>query len=421
MVAGLGGLRMWNDLRQLDRKQRSAVIASYLGWTLDAFDFFILVFVLKDVAAEFKTDVPTVQWALFMTLAARPLGALIFGLAADKFGRRPTLMVDIVLFSVLEFASGFAPNLFVFFILRVLFGVAMGGEWGVGSSLTMETIGAKSRGVVSGILQAGYPSGYLIASLVFGLLFVHIGWRGMFMVGAAPALLCLYIRSQVDESPVFQAHQAAKHRPSFTEVLRANAPRFGFAIILMTCFNFFSHGTQDLYPTFLRTQMKFDPHTVTTIAVIFNIGAILGGLSFGTLSQRIGRGRAIMIAALLALPAVPFWAYGSNWMILAAGAFCIQFAVQGAWGVVPAYLNEMSPDEVRGTFPGFAYQIGNLIAASNSVIQAYLAKAQGGNYSFALAVVVSVVACLLALLAFLGPEVRHVRFAGSRPEPGLAE
>ena len=411
---------MLSDLRQLDGKARSAVLASYLGWTLDAFDFFILVFVLKDVAKEFATDVATVQWALFLTLAARPIGALIFGLAADKFGRRPTLMVDIILFSVLEFASGFAPNLLVFFLLRVLFGVAMGGEWGVGSSLTMETIPPKSRGVVSGILQAGYPSGYLIASIVFGLLFVHIGWRGMFMVGALPAILVLYIRSNVDESPVFIANEKAAVKPSLFEVLQANSGRFLFAIALMTCFNFFSHGTQDLYPTFLRTQMKFDPKTVSTIAVIFNIGAICGGLFFGTISQRLGRGRAITLAALLALPAIPFWAYGSTWIVLALGAFCIQFAVQGAWGVVPAYLNEMSPDQVRGTFPGFAYQIGNLIAASNSPIQAYIAKSRGGDYSFGLAAVICVVAVALATLAFLGPEVRGVVFTGTRlrePEP----
>jgi MFS transporter, SHS family, lactate transporter len=401
---------MLNDLRRLDGKQRNAVVASYLGWTLDAFDFFILVFVLKDVAKAFATDVAVVQWALFLTLAARPIGALIFGLAADKFGRRPTLMVDIILFSVLEFASGFAPNLVVFFILRILFGIAMGGEWGVGSSLTMETIEPKSRGMVSGILQAGYPSGYLFASIVFGVLFHWIGWRGMFMVGALPALLVLYIRSSVDESPVFLAHEKAAHRPSFAEVLHANAGRFVFAIAMMTCFNFFSHGTQDLYPTFLRTQMKFEPHIVSTIAVIFNIGAILGGIFFATLSQRIGRGRAIMLAALLAIPAIPFWAYGGTWIVLALGAFCIQFAVQGAWGVVPVHLNELSPALARGLFPGFAYQLGNLIASRNGPFQAWLAESHGGNYGYALALVAGVTAVVLAGWTALGPERRHVDF-----------
>ena len=420
---------MFDDLRQLDGKQRSAVVASYLGWTLDAFDFFILVFVFKDVAKSFNTEIETVSWALFLTLAARPIGALIFGLAADKFGRRPTLMVDIILFSILEFASGFAPNLWTFMVLRVLFGIAMGGEWGVGSSLTMETIEPKARGIVSGILQAGYPSGYLFASIVFGLFYATIGWRGMFMVGAVPALLVLYIRSHVDESPVFLAKEKKADKPSIFEVLSANSGRFLFAIALMTCFNFFSHGTQDLYPTFLRVERKFDPHVTSAIAITFNIGAILGGIVFGTLSEKIGRLRAITIAALLALPAIPFWAFGSTPVILAIGAFFIQFAVQGAWGVVPVYLNELSPDEVRGTFPGFAYQIGNLIAAVNGPLQTKIAAARGGEYSFGLALIICIVSLSLATLSLLGPEVRGVIFAGTKPrqpgltpgQPGLAE
>ena len=406
---------MWNDLKQLNGKQRSAVLASYLGWTLDAFDFFILVFVLQDVAKTFGTDVKSVAYALFLTLAARPIGALIFGLAADKYGRRPVLMVDIILFSVLEFASGFAPSLGAFLVLRILFGVAMGGEWGVGASLTMETINPKTRGVVSGILQAGYPSGYLLASVVFTLLFPVIGWRGMFMVGAAPALLVLYIRSNVDESPVFLARAQQVRKPSLATVLKANAGRFAFAVILMGAFNFFSHGTQDLYPTFLREQMKFAPHTTGIIAIVFNIGAMCGGITFGALSERIGRRRAIAIAAICALPAIPFWAYGGTPVILAAGGFVLQFAVQGAWGVVPVYLNELSPDAVRGTFPGFAYQIGNLIASYNAVIQSGIAEHMNGNYAFGLALVAAVVAVLVAALALAGPDTRGALFAGMKP------
>ncbi len=406
---------MWNDLKQLSGKQRSAVLASYLGWTLDAFDFFILVFVLQDVAKTFGTDVKSVAYAVFLTLAARPVGALVFGLAADKYGRRPTLMVDILLFSVLEFASGFAPSLGAFLVLRVLFGVAMGGEWGVGASLTMETINPKTRGVVSGILQAGYPSGYLLASVVFTLLFPVIGWRGMFMVGAAPALLVLYIRSNVDESPVFLARAQQVRRPNLASVLKANAGRFAFAVVLMGAFNFFSHGTQDLYPTFLREQMKFTPHTTGIIAIVFNIGAMCGGITFGALSERIGRRRAIAIAAICALPAIPFWTYGGTPVILAAGGFALQFAVQGAWGVVPVYLNELSPDAVRGTFPGFAYQIGNLIASYNAVIQSGIAEHMNGNYAFGLALVAAVVAVLVAALALAGPDTRGALFAGMKP------
>ena len=304
-------------LRSLTPNQRGAVIASYLGWTLDAFDFFILVFVLKDVAQEFHTGVETVTYAIFLTLAARPVGALLFGLAADRYGRRVTLMVDILLFSMLEFASGLAPSLAIFLILRLAFGVAMGGEWGVGAALTMETIPPATRGVVSGILQTGYPSGYLLAAITYFAFYGLIGWRGMFMIGVLPALLVLYIRGKVEESPAFLARTARRPATGLGPMarimrLRAHAGRFLYAVLLMTAFNFLSHGTQDLYPTFLQLQHQFSQHTVGLIAIVYNIGAILGGLLFGALSQRIGRRRAILIAALLTLPVIPVWAYGAG-------------------------------------------------------------------------------------------------------------
>ncbi len=408
--------RTASDLRALTPRQRNAIVASYLGWTLDAFDFFLLVFVLKDIAAEFHTDVKAVSVAIVLTLAARPLGALLFGLAADRWGRRPTLMVDIVCYSAIELASGFAPGLTVFIILRTLYGVAMGGEWGVGASLTMETIPPKTRGIVSGILQAGYPSGYLIASIVYGLLFTTIGWRGMFFVGAAPALLVLYIRSNVEESPSFTARRARLSTAGLWQTIRNNMGLFVFSIVLMTAFNFFSHGTQDLYPTFLQVQRHMSPHEVGIIAVIYNIGAILGGLFFGALSERIGRRRAIVIAALIALPVIPLWAYAPNAVWLAVGAFLMQVAVQGAWGIVPAHLNELSPEEVRGTFPGFTYQLGNLLASGNATLQAWIAQSYGGDYALALAVVAAVVAIAVAVLAWFGVEARGVKFAGT-PHP----
>ena len=404
--------RTASDLRALTPRQRNAIVASYLGWTLDAFDFFLLVFVLKDIAAEFHTDVKAVSLAIVLTLAARPVGALLFGLAADRFGRRPTLMVDIVCYSVIELLSGFAPGLTVFIILRTLYGVAMGGEWGVGASLTMETIPPKTRGIVSGILQAGYPSGYLIASVVYGLLFTTIGWRGMFFVGALPALLVLYIRGKVDESPSFEARRAKLSGAGLWQTIRNNMGLFVFSIVLMTAFNFFSHGTQDLYPTFLETQRHMSPHEVGIIAVVYNLGAILGGLVFGALSERIGRRLGIVIAALIALPVIPLWVYAPNAVWLAVGAFLMQVAVQGAWGIVPAHLNELSPEEVRGTFPGFTYQLGNLLASGNATLQAWIASSYGGDYAFALAVVAAVVAVAVALFAWLGVEARGVKFAG---------
>ena len=389
--------------------QVHVVVASYLGWTLDAFDFFLLVFVMQDVAKEFVTPLSSVALALTLTLAMRPLGAYIFGRLADRFGRRPILMADVALYSLFGFATAFAPNLLVFLAIRALFGVAMGGEWGIGASLTMETIPPKARGVVSGVLQSGYPSGYLLASVVFALLYPTIGWRGMFMVGVVPALLILYIRSKVPESPSFHRERVAK--VTAVGVLVRHRKLALYAILLMTAFNFFSHGTQDLYPTFLQKQRHFDHDTVSAIAVIYNIGAILGGLTFGAISQVLGRRRTIIAAALLAIPAVWLWAYSPTATLLAIGAFMVQFFVQGAWGVIPAHLNELSPPEARGTFPGTVYQLGNFIASSNAVIQVEIAAGSGGNYALALVSVAVAAALVIALLVALGREAKGVDMA----------
>ena len=390
-------------------EQKHVVAASFLGWSLDAFDFFLLVFVLKDIAAEFHTDIPTVSYAILLTLAMRPIGAFIFGRAADRWGRRPTLMVDIMLYSVLEFASGFAPNLTMLIVLRALYGIAMGGEWGVGASLTMETIPAHARGFVSGLLQSGYPAGYFMASIVYGVLFPYIGWRGMFMVGVIPALLVLYIRRTVPESPSW-SKQAAAERGSTLAVLKSHWRLAVYAVVLMTAFNFFSHGTQDIYPTFLQEQHKLTPHVVSVIAVVYNIGAICGGILFGSLSEQFGRRRCIIIAALLSLPAIPLWAFAASPVVLAIGAFLIQFTVQGAWGIVPVHLNELSPDTARGTFPGFVYQLGNLLASVNATLQATLAAHFGGNYGLALAIVAGTVAIIIAALTAAGTEAKGVAF-----------
>ena len=397
-------------------EQKHVVVASFLGWTLDAFDFFLLVFVLKDIAAEFHTGVESVTLAILLTLAMRPIGAFIFGRAADRWGRRPTLIVDVLLYSILEFASGFAPSLTVLIILRALYGVAMGGEWGVGASLTMESIPPKARGFVSGLLQSGYPTGYFLASIVYGLFFQYIGWRGMFMVGVIPALLVLYIRRSVPESPSWNP-KAERESGSTLVVLKSHWKLGLYAVVLMTAFNFLSHGTQDIYPTFLQVQHKLSPHMVGIIAVIYNIGAICGGILFGSLSERWGRRRCIIIASLLALPVIPLWAFSTNLVMLAIGAFLMQFMVQGAWGVIPVHLNELSPDTARGTFPGFVYQLGNLLASVNATLQAWIATHYGGNYSIALAAVAGTVAIAICALTALGPEARGVAFSRAKLEP----
>ncbi len=423
--------------------ERNAVAAAFMGWMLDAFDYFLVVFVITRIARDFGTGVEQVTISLFLTLAMRPVGAFLFGRLADRHGRRPALMASVLTYSLVELASALSPSLGVFLALRALFGIGMGGVWGVGASLAFESIRVRARGMVSGVLQGGYPTGYLLAAMVFGLLVPAIGWRGTLMVGAAPALLAWFIAARVSESPAWlearrsglASERAAASPPSAPPSAQPTAPRPGilsslaghwglaaYAVALMTAFNFFSHGTQDLFPTFLGAQRGLSTGTISRIAIVYNLGAICGGIAFGKLSSRIGRRRAIALAALLALPALPFWAYSKRPAAIAAAAFVMQFMVQGAWGVVPVHLNELSPEEVRATFPGVVYQLGNLLAAINAPLQAFIAASRGGpdhpNYAFALALVCGAVIPALILLALFGPERRGVPFGTElRPEP----
>jgi len=389
---------------------RHAVAGSFLGWTLDAFDFFILTFVLPDIATQFHVGIPAIAVALTVTLALRPVGAFIFGRLADRYGRKHVFCLNIALYSIFGFATAFAPSLAGFLIIRGIFGVAMGGIWGVGASLAFESIPAKARGFVSGLMQAGYSAGYLFAALVFGFFYTLLGWRGLFMVGALPALfLILYIQLCVTEAPGWQV--ARIKAASTFAVLRDHWKLAIYGIVLMTAFTFFSHGTQDVYPVFLQKQHGFDHATVSTIAVVYNIGAILGGILFGSLSQRLGRRRTIITAALLALPVTALWAFSASAAMLGIGAFVMQFFVQGAWGVVPAQLNELSPPGARGTFPGTVYQLGNLIASSNAILQTTIAANSGGNYAIALASVAVCAALAISLTVWLGPEAQNVAMA----------
>jgi MFS transporter, SHS family, lactate transporter len=391
------------------RNARNVVVAAYLGWTLDAFDFFIMIFVFDEVAKTFGVGLTVASLAITLTLLMRAVGAFIFGRLADRYGRRPIMMFNVLCFSALELLSGLAPTLLAFMVLRALFGIAMGGEWGVGSSLTMESIPAKWRGWVSGLLQAGYPSGYLLASLLY-LALPWLGWRGMFMVGVIPALLVFYIRRNVPESPDWLARGHAERRVGIWPVLRQHSGLVIFAAIVMMAFNFFSHGSQDLYPSqFLGAQHKLSTGTISAITIVANIGAMIGGILFGSISQRIGRKWAIVIASLLALPALKLWAFSTTPVMLGIGAFLMQICVQGAWGVVPIYLNELSPATIRGTFPGLVYQLGNFLASANANIQVWLAERFNGDYGMALAIVIGIVAVLIAVLVALGRDPHGTR------------
>jgi SHS family lactate transporter-like MFS transporter len=429
----------FSEIRALSRVQRNTFSACFLGWTLDAFDFFLLTFCLKAIAADFHVGVKQVAEAIFWTLVMRPIGALLFGAMAERFGRRPTLMLNVVAFSVFELASAFAPTLHSFLVCRALFGIAMGGVWGVGAALALETLPAQGRGFFSGLLQEGYVIGNLLAAALFGLLFPHLhgtgmmtNWRVLFMLGALPALLAFYLQFKVKESPVWLAARDRRRMAARSQfdLARLKAifrisigylPSFLFIIVLMTAFTSFSHGTQDLYPTFLLDRGLSDGH-VGLIAAIANVGAFAGGVCCGALSEKLGRRKTILLAALLSIPMVPLWAWSHSMAMLAAGGFLMQFMVQGAWGIIPAHLNELAPGPVRAIFPGVAYQLGNLLSSRNAVFQAAFAtRHNGGALNVALSGTVVIVAVIVAAVTALGPEAKGSDLSGVSRDAELVE
>lgn len=389
-------------------QQRRTIVTCFLGWTLDAFDFFVMIFLITDLAATFHVGVTAVTWAVTATLVLRVVGAALFGRLADRLGRKPILIVNVLAFSAVELATGFSPTLTVFLILRALFGIAMGGQWGVAASLTMESIPAHWRGWASGLLQSGYSIGYLLAGVYYGFAHDLLGWRGMFIVAVVPALFVVALASTLPESPVWQ-QQHLKKQPGLTAVVRANWKLFLYAMILMFAAAVMSHGTQDLYPVMLRVQHKLSVHQVATISTIYNIGGLLGCLCGGMLSQKIGRRWQLVLASAAMLVLMPFWGLCSGVVAVTVTAFFMQFLVQCSFGVMPAHLNEMSPSAVRGTFPGFALQFGNMLAAGNATVQSMLADSLHKNYGVALSLVAGLGAIAFCLLAYFGPDARNAK------------
>jgi len=384
---------------------RHAVLAGFLGWTLDAFDFFVVVFLLDTLAAAFNVSKASIIATLTVTLVFRPVGAIIFGLLADRFGRRAPLMANVIYFSIIELLSGCATNFTQFIILRALFGIGMGGEWGVGASLALEQAPRRWRGVLSGILQSGYSIGYLIAAVVARALIPH--WRWMFWLGALPALLALYIRSKVPESPAWEEHRVGS-LSAIGRIVAGQAKSFAYLVLLMTFMMFLSHGTQDLFPDFLKHDRGIAEKTVPIVLIIANVGAVVGAIIFGHLSQKIGRRYAMMGAIALSLCLIPFWAFGKTIVVLAIAAFVMQMGVQGAWGIIPVHLNELAPDSARGLMPGLAYQLGIFFAAPTNSIQHALSKRFG--YSWAMAGYEIVVIVTLAIILAFGREDRGRSF-----------
>ena len=423
--------------KSLSRDQRNTFVACFLGWTLDAFDFFLLTFVIVPMAHDFGTSVAELGYAITITLGMRPVGAFLFGLLGDRFGRRIPLMINIVFYSLMELLTAFSPNYAALLVFRALYGIGMGGEWGLGASLAMESLPANTRGLFSGILQQGYMFGYLFAAVVYWIVFPIFGWRALFVVGALPALLVIYIRAKVPESPVWLRQRSIRQRsahgtdssagetdsPGRTinfwarlgDILKRHWLLFIYVILLMTAFNAMSHGTQDMYQTFLAEQRGLSVKAKSIIGIIYAVGAICGGILVGHLSQKFGRRRLIIITAICGIILIPAWVFSPALSMLVAGGFLMQFMVQGAWGIVPVHLNELSPNEVRGTFPGFAYQLGNLLAANAAVVEARLAehfRDAGGrpDYAKALALFAFVIFITLIIITAIGREERGKEF-----------
>jgi SHS family lactate transporter-like MFS transporter len=393
---------------------RPAVVAGFLGWTLDAFDFFVVVMTLTAIAKEFGRSDAEIAFSISLTLAFRPVGAFIFGLLADRYGRRLPLMLDLIFYSLVEVLSGLAPSYWSFLVLRALFGIGMGGEWGVGASLVMEKVPPRLRGVFSGLLQQGYAAGYLLAALCYFFVFPRWGWRPMFFIGGLPALLALYVRFQVKESEVWER---TRHRDwaSLGRAILSHWKLFLYIWLLMTMMNFVSHGTQDLYPTFLQRDWGFTPQRRAVLTMISMVGALTGGMLFGLYSDRIGRRRAIALALAGAIVMIPAWAFAPSLPVLVLGAFGMQFMVQGAWGVIPAHITELSPDSVRGFLPGFAYQCGVAVAGLVAVLEAWFAARL--TYTWAMALTAGTVFVVCAIVAWLGPERRGITYGAAPPLP----
>lgn len=384
-----------------------ALFAGFLGWTLDAFDFFLVPISVAAIAEEFKTDDATIIFSITLTLMFRPIGAFIFGLLADRYGRRVPMMANLVFYSLIEVATGFAPNLTTFLILRALFGIGMGGEWGVGTSLVMEKVPSQWRGVLSGLLQEGYAFGFLLAAVAAHFILKPYGWRPLFFLGGLPALLALFIRFFVKESDVWRKSKA-ESRSQLGRTLRSHWGIFLYLTLLMAMMNFASHGTQDAYPSFMKKFHGMDEADYTNVVMVTMCGAILGGLAFGLASDRFGRRRMMILAFLGALAVVRLWALSTEMKWIIVGGFLMQFMVQGAWGIIPAHISELAPDQVRGFLPGFAYQCGNLIAASIGWLEAKLAPQF--SYPVVMATGAAVIFVVAILVTAFGPERRGIVF-----------
>jgi SHS family lactate transporter-like MFS transporter len=390
-----------------------AVTSGVLGWVLDAFDFFVVVFLFDILAEHFHVSKVSVVYTLTLTLAMRPIGAFVFGALADRYGRKLPLIACVLYFSLLTVLTGLAPNYFFFVVCRALYGIGMGGYWGIGASYAMESSPRRFRGVLSGLMQAGYPMGYLLASLAMQSITPIFGWRSVFFVGAPVAILICVLTFFAPESKAWQQHRPTSMGDIFSTLLQHRGI-FLYLLLMMSVMLCLSHGTQDLYPDFLKSipgitaQTVFGMKSLYGIPILYNIGAIVGALIFGQLSQKIGRRYSIMLALGISLLSIPAWAFGTSLGVLVVGSYLMQTGVQGAFGVIPAHLNELSPDAVRSLFPGFVYQLGVLIASPATAVEFLLRDHFG--YPWALTMFEGTVIVLMIFIFWFGPEARDRSF-----------
>ncbi len=381
-----------------------AFVAGMAGWTLDAFDFFLVMMALTSIGHQFGQSIPHMALAAWITLVLRPVGAFFFGGISDLHGRRLPLMINLCLFAVIEVATGFAPNFTVFLIIRAVFGIVMGGQWGIGVSLAMEKVPAHYRGILSGLLQQGYALGFLLAAGAYFTMFNRWGWRPLFFLGSIPALgFAIFVKFYVTESDTWKRNRQTSFA-GLGRVLVSHWALFLYFIVFMMAMHMSSHGTQDMYPTFLEKDWGILGRQKAAITAISMVGAILGGLSIGWISDRIGRRRAMMLSLIGAVVIIPLWAFSHTLSFLILGAVLMQFFVQGAWGVVPAHVAELSPDSVRGSLPGMGNQIGVILSGGVGYLEASFAH--NHTYASAMAITAAAVFTLAILMTLVRRDHR---------------
>lgn len=404
----------WSEVQP---EQWRTLLASWAGWVLDAFDFTLVLLVLGDIAKAFGVGLVAMGIVLTGTLIGRLFGGILSGVWADRVGRRTPLMISILAYSLFELLSGFAPTYIVFLIFRFLFGIGMGGEWAAGTSLAMESWPKRSRGIASGFLQGGWPVGYLLATIVYGIVFPVWGWRALFFIGAAPALLVLFIRSRVKESPVWlESHRQLQregrrpglsllrlfHRDTMATTLHASA--------VMGAMLFSYAAISSFWPTFLSSTLHLSVSDKTLFLILLNLGSLAGYWTAGWISERAGRRPTLVGFALLSACFIPLYVLTTVRTLVMIGGILMGAIGIGLWGVVPAYLTERFPTSIRGVGPSTAFHIGAVLGSFTPTLQALLVR-NGLTLAHSMGVTILAAALILAALVFFGPEPRGREFA----------